>query len=167
MSTCAKCGNHFPVWTKVQGKKRNLSSRKYCLDCSPFKKKNTFQLHQEESTDRVLTVHCSSCGRVYPYDRDHRNGSTKSRCNACVTRARQRKLKRQGIEILGGGCLICGYSRCQEALDFHHRDPAEKDFTISHHWNRAWKVLEKEILKCALLCNRCHTEVHAGVSSIP
>src|ERR1700693_435897 len=44
---------------------------------------------------------------------------------------RRRKVKEMGIAYLGGQCQICGYQRCQEALDFHHRDSSQKDFGIA------------------------------------
>ena len=36
MKICEKCGKEFPNWTMINGVKKNLHSRKYCLDCSPF-----------------------------------------------------------------------------------------------------------------------------------
>lgn len=51
----------------------------------------------------------------------------------------------------------CGVDdfRC---LDFHHRDPATKEFNIgSCAWgNRGRPALEKEIAKCDVLCANCH-----------
>ena len=41
MRTCLKCGLDFPIIQKIEGKKRNLSNRKFCLQCSPFGKHNT------------------------------------------------------------------------------------------------------------------------------
>jgi len=39
---------------------------------------------------------------------------------------RRRKIKTKAIEYMGGKCQICGYSRFQGALDFHHVNPATK-----------------------------------------
>ena len=47
------------------------------------------------------------------------------------------------------------------AYDFHHLDPAEKDFSISD--GTSWKWIEPELRKCELLCARCHREVHDGL----
>jgi hypothetical protein len=35
------------------------------------------------------------------------------------------------IAYKGGECSICGYNKCVAALEFHHLNPSEKDFTIS------------------------------------
>lgn len=75
----------------------------------------------------------------------------------------RRKKKIQAVEYKGGCCRICKYKRCMDALQFHHLDPSEKDFSINRAGTWAWVRLIKELDKCVLLCNRCHTEVHAGV----
>lgn len=38
---CRKCNKEFPYHKKINGKVRNLNSRKFCLDCSPFGSRNT------------------------------------------------------------------------------------------------------------------------------
>lgn len=47
-----------------------------------------------------------------------------------------------------------------DKLTFHHRDPAEKSFTIGNlAWGRAFygfKRLQEEIDKCDVLCEDCH-----------
>lgn len=75
---------------------------------------------------------------------------------------RRRALRAQAIAFLGGACRICGYHRCHEALDFHHLDPGEKDFQISRGLTNLAQMVP-ELQKCALLCSRCHREVHAGL----
>lgn len=60
-----------------------------------------------------------------------------------------------------GGCKICGYNKCLEALEFHHIDPKQKDGNISRITNV--DRLNKEIDKCVLLCSNCHREFHAGM----
>lgn len=64
-------------------------------------------------------------------------------------------------------CEICGYNKCIEALDFHHRDPSKKDFTISSTRKGgkgvgSWPELKKELDKCILVCSNCHREIHAA-----
>lgn len=36
---------------------------------------------------------------------------------------RRRQIKRKLVEEAGGRCLICGYDRCQQVLQFHHLIP--------------------------------------------
>ena len=71
------------------------------------------------------------------------------------------------IDLSGGKCLLCGYQRCPEALEFHHRDEGGKDFSISDKgYSRSWARVRAEIAKCVLLCANCHREVHVGLQSL-
>ena len=72
-------------------------------------------------------------------------------------------LKSRSVYVLGGECQICGYNRCNKALEFHHLNAQEKDFTISKVANRSWDSLEKELKKCILVCANCHREIHDGM----
>lgn len=86
------------------------------------------------------------------------------RCRPCrvdaVHRRRQR-VKQMSIEYLGGCCSRCGYKRYNGALEFHHRNPAEKDFEVSA--SLSWDKIQLELDKCDLLCSNCHREVHEEI----
>ena len=79
-------------------------------------------------------------------------------------RYKKRALKHQLVKYKGGKCENCGYDTCEGALQFHHRNPQEKDFTIAHiNFNGDIISLEKlyqEVDKCSLLCANCHFEQH-------
>lgn len=68
--------------------------------------------------------------------------------------------KLKAIRHLGGKCSTCGYDKCPAALDFHHTNPKQKDFTLSRFSRAAWNKLQKELEKCILLCANCHRELH-------
>jgi hypothetical protein len=59
------------------------------------------------------------------------------------------------LEKLGGKCVECG---CTETLEFDHIDPSTKSFNISAGYLKPIEVLEEELSKCQLLCNKCHIE---------
>ncbi len=81
---------------------------------------------------------------------------------------RRKNIRKQAIEHLGSKCQICGYNKCLEALDFHHRDSKIKSFGISTDGNtRSWARVKSEIEKCVLICSNCHREVHAGITQLP
>jgi DNA invertase Pin-like site-specific DNA recombinase len=71
----------------------------------------------------------------------------------------RKRTKIQLVEYKGGECEKCGYKKCIDALEFHHKDPNEKDFTIS---GKSWSFerLKKEADKCILVCSNCHKEIH-------
>ena len=81
------------------------------------------------------------------------------------TSSYRREVKRKLIEYKGGKCQICGYNRYQEALEFHHLDPSQKDFTISGG-TKSFESLKPEVDKCILVCANCHREIHAGLIKI-
>ena len=68
-------------------------------------------------------------------------------------------------EARGGKCLRCGYNKCMQALEFHHLDPSQKEFTISNDHFRLQEAIN-ESKKCILLCSNCHKEFHAGMWEI-
>jgi len=43
---------------------------------------------------------------------------------------------------------------------FHHDDIEDKEDTISQILSKRWSEIEKEIVKCKLLCDNCHRELH-------
>lgn len=71
----------------------------------------------------------------------------------------RKRTKMELVKYKGGCCVECGYNKCIEALQFHHLDPLEKDFTIS---GKSWSFerLKNEVDKCILLCANCHIEIH-------
>ena len=54
------------------------------------------------------------------------------------------------------GCISCGVSN-PLVLEFDHRNPAEKSFTIGVRWpNISLEALQKEVAKCDVRCANCH-----------
>lgn len=83
-----------------------------------------------------------------------------------VTKRRQ-QLKKMAIEYKGGKCFICGYNRCDAALEFHHLDPSEKDFGVAQNgYTRGWEKIKKELDKCICVCANCHREIHNGIINL-
>ena len=81
---------------------------------------------------------------------------------------RREKVRLMAVEYKGSRCQVCGYERCIEALGFHHLDPTQKDFGISHKgYTRSWEKVKEEVEKCILLCANCHREAHAGKLQLP
>lgn len=83
-------------------------------------------------------------------------GYAKDRAAKC--RAERREL----ADSLKNACISCGYSRCKQALDFHHRDGADKDTEVSKLVKAMASVkrIMAEIAKCDVVCANCHRERH-------
>jgi 5-methylcytosine-specific restriction endonuclease McrA len=95
---------------------------------------------------------------------DKRNYADRREYLISAVQKRRKKIRQMAVEYKGGRCSICGYSRCVEALEFHHLDPQSKDFGISDKgYTRSWKKVKEELDRCVILCANCHREVHAGL----
>lgn len=80
--------------------------------------------------------------------------------NAANVRRWRQRTKQALVDYKGGSCVRCGYSRCLAALEFHHTDPNEKDFTISGSLVANIEKMKIEVDKCILVCSNCHREIH-------
>ncbi len=91
------------------------------------------------------------------------------RCLQCRREAvvrRRRRAKEILVAEAGGCCRLCGYSRCPAALEFHHLDPATKEFGLAQAGvARSLDRMRDEARKCVLLCSNCHAEVESGLRS--
>lgn len=115
-----------------------------------------------------LQKHCPICekifttnihNRIYCYEcsPEQKNGSAE------YQKTKKRVIKHKLIMYKGGKCQRCGYDKCEGSLQFHHRNPKEKDFTVSAiNLNKEFsmEVLYTEVDKCDLLCANCHGEIH-------
>jgi hypothetical protein len=209
----------------IDGKLRTLSSRRFCVECSPFGAHNTSAHPQEDprvrrraswvryskrrrfwmkaQLVRARGGRCEDCAysrTISALEFHHRDASTKDfslggflggierarieadkcflLCANChrirharsktnsghpVVRFRQR-MKLRSVAALGGICRGCGFASPVDALEFHHLDPAGKEFAISVDGvPRSWPRIEAELAKCVLLCANCHRETHAGL----
>ena len=85
-------------------------------------------------------------------------------CKKCMVeydRNKRHRIKEKLVEYKGGKCEICGYDRCLNALDFHHKNKQEKSFALnSANFNRSFEELKREADKCILVCSNCHREIH-------
>ena len=168
MPVCRKCGTAFPSRIKIDGKFHILSTRKFCLSCSPFGKHNTKAQIGDNGEKR-----CPKCKKTLPIHEfnNRRNGiGTSSYCRKCTiiqVLERTRLIKEKSISYKGGQCLICGYARCIAALEFHHLDSSKKDFSISSCKLAKFEKIRIELDKCILVCSNCHREIHSGLVIIP
>lgn len=116
------------------------SKTKYCPRCKANKNKDDF--FKNRST---LSSYCKKC--MYEFNAENRK-TFKIKC----------------VEYKGGKCIKCDYNKSMAALEFHHRNPTEKDFQLSgSQLNKQCYLSDKiknELDKCDLLCSNCHREEH-------
>ncbi len=70
---------------------------------------------------------------------------------------RERDKRRQLIiKLKSVPCADCGKKYPYFVMDFDHRDPSQKLFTVSAMGTRSIKILLREIAKCDIVCANCH-----------
>lgn len=74
---------------------------------------------------------------------------------------RWRRIKDKAVEYKGGCCCKCGYNKHSAALEFHHINPEEKEFTWTKLRLKSWDKIIKELDKCVLVCANCHNIEHS------
>lgn len=164
MTECLKCNAKIPTWVEIDGKRRNLNSRKYCLTCSPFGEHNTKKLNEFEGD--LNQIHkskpmrqCRVCRKTY----EGGHHKHKDLCDTCKSYLQRKNSKEKAVELKGGKCQFCGYNKCVQALDFHHLDMSQKSAGVSSIFHMSWDKIEAEIDKCVLVCANCHGEIHDGL----
>lgn len=159
---CFKCNEQFHNFVIIDGKRKNLQNRKYCLKCSPFGLHNTSRLENYDKTNNNTTFLCKKC-KQEKLKNGKRKGYT---CHSCWLREeankkliQSRNYKNKLVEMKGGECKMCGYCKNISALEFHHLD--DKNFIVSSgSRNKINEKIINEINKCDLLCCNCHKKVH-------
>lgn len=151
---CQKCGDSFSQSLMIDGKKRNLQNRKFCLVCSPFGVHNTSNLSFTKEEKK-----CQSCNKVIT-----RKNEKGKKCWVCTNKENREKKIKQIQELVGTSCWLCGYNKTWAALDLHHVYSHTKVFQLTtRELQFSWNKIEIELRKCALLCCRCHREFHVGL----
>ena len=144
--TCSVCGESKPATTEyfTTNGKRGLHTQ--CRVCKAAKAKKNYDANKDnpEWVER------------------QRKAAAKHR-DSGKARARRDRYKQEFVDMKGGKCQRCGYDKCLDALEFHHKDPSVKETmlnknTLANTGRR--EELLAELEKCELLCSNCHREVH-------
>jgi len=151
---CRQCKKEFPQNIIIDGKKRCLANRKFCLECSPFG-----NLNRRSDTPGVdKTPRDKVSYKDLPEKRKVQVRMAVKKLGA--------KRKTDLVKLFGGKCKKCDYDKCERALSFHHRNPEKKEFglTIPNLSSHSWEKVLEEAKKCDLYCLNCHAEIENEIS---
>lgn len=168
LSHCQQCQRALPGEPSANPKKS--PPRKFCNSSCAARYNN------RKHPKRKPEGRCKSCRTPVPASRAYcgrpcelegirarsRTHDEKRRQGIQSVVTWRQRIKQQAVAYKGGHCQVCGYDRCIQALQFHHLDATQKDFSVSGK-TMAWERIREEIDKCVLLCANCHAELHAGI----
>lgn len=152
-STISNHCNKHGLGGRVDGKKR-LSNEKI-NEINEYYKTHT---RQETADFFNISIHSVK----YHVEKKIKllTNEEKSKNNYLHVKTFRQKNKERAVKYKGGKCVKCGYDKCIIALEFHHIDPKEKDFSPSSNMNKSWEKIKLELDKCILVCSNCHREIH-------
>jgi hypothetical protein len=149
---CLICGTLIKL-RPYKGVERKYCSRK----CYHASRNNKY----ESSTKDVRR--CCKCKQYLQHDKF--SGNITRVCTKCSSEISGRTIndkKIKAINELGGKCIICGYNKCNGAMDLHHSDINYKKHAWGKMRGRTLEVIKQWITdeKIVLLCANCHREIH-------
>ena len=144
---CGTCGIEKPLNNFYKYK---TGLRSYCKECNL-------------NNSKKFRANPNNKNKVLEYSRkQYKKPETKAKKYISYS-LRLIKIKKQAVEYKGGKCSVCGYNKCLSALEFHHKNPLEKDIKLNSRGidrRKAFEKLKAELDKCILLCANCHREIH-------
>lgn len=162
---CSQCGGLLPI-DEFSKTRYHYSSK--CKNC-----RIAYAADYRKRPDVILrSIKYRKEYMSNPDNRARKNETTRKWRKGDAPRQRYNQMrrswalmeKRKAIAYKGGACAVCGYDKCEAALEFHHLNPKEKD-GLRAHWT--FDRNKRELDKCILLCCRCHREVHSGTIETP
>ena len=129
---------------------------KICSECKIDKPLDDFSINKAKPDGR--NGKCKKCHVIYVKQHYLRNPKTYKD----AVKRRQIKIKEFVKEYKSKKiCIICGESRWW-VLEFHHRNPSEKEVALSNIHLKGWseKKNKEELEKCDILCANCHRDLH-------
>lgn len=137
-----------------------ISGYVYCHDCFTAAKNKKAKIKSYKPKIKIEKLDkCTSC--FTQLTSENRKVNLCKQCHLLKLKNKRNELKKQLIKIKGGCCEYCGYDKNHAALQFHHKDPTQKDFQISQKLQHGISdEILTEVSKCLLLCANCHFELH-------
>lgn len=131
---------------------------KVCGKCGIEKSEAQFTLHKKEKDG--LNCWCRACSREASIQY-HNNRF------AIVKRRSVKQNRRQRIEnnsfileyLKTRSCVDCGLKDVR-VLEFHHKNPMDKKYSIGRMRDKSRELIEQEINKCDVVCANCHRIRH-------
>ena len=164
---CQHCKKDFFPVTYFQGKRKWLRGRRTCFECVPYATPSlggtAIRSRNTPDGKRQCRI-CNEFKTLTEFSPTNKFGNLNSYCKPCAkkkNRKPKQRFKEECIVYKGGSCIRCGYNKCPAALEFHHREPNEKEFSLRDvNEVTLTQKIKAELDKCDLVCSNCHKEIH-------
>lgn len=131
------------------GESKGVPGHKWCPGCKTDKLMANFSANKKNSDGK--DSYCKDCISVKSKKYFHSRNEKRT------------LVKAKYVSLLGNKCSVCGAENLPIACyQFHHNDPAVKEYQISNFLSGYKKDIEREIKKCSLVCANCHQVIHAN-----
>jgi hypothetical protein len=138
---------------KAKSNKDGLYS--YCKECNSIRRKKEYYADIEKAKRKSLKYYYDNQEKVLKQCAEYREK------NRDEIYQRDKKRNDNFLKFKSSlVCECCGYNKCSAALDFHHKDPNEKDINVGRLRKSTMERILQEISKCIVLCKNCHYELH-------
>jgi hypothetical protein len=128
---------------------------KTCPKCSTAKELTSYTKNTTKK-DGLNSI-CKSCQNAYTRDHYSKNKAYyKSK-----SKQHRDRLRTITDRLKDVPCMDCGVKYPPYVMDFDHRDPKDKSFTVASAQSQSLVSsdrLEEEIAKCDVVCSNCHRE---------
>ena len=140
-------GNVYGTWEVVSKSASKRGHTYWNVRCQHCGKERTYEgCHLKNGNAQICRCAQNKEIRICPICRkqyETNEKSTRQFCYECsphyenskgrakTITAIRKAIKRNLVTYKGGKCQVCGYDKCIEAMQFHHKNPDEKDFSIS------------------------------------
>jgi len=130
---------------------------KICSKCQSLKEENQFS----PKTNGKLNSWCKECIRTHNREKYKNNSDERKRVRKNVKNIYNRNREYVLQYLSDKSCSQCPENHIA-ALDFHHRDPNQKEQSIARLSRNGISLdrIKKEIEKCDILCSNCHRKLH-------
>lgn len=164
---CILCNKEFCPATYFEGKRLWRRGRRQCFECvpySPSRRGSSFTKTRNTLDGKRQCRICKEFKVLDEFSPTNSYGNLNSYCKNCAakkTRKPKQRFKEECVAYKGGSCVKCGYNKCPAALEFHHRDPTQKEFSLRDIYTVILSDdIKIELDKCDLVCSNCHKEIH-------
>lgn len=176
MKKCSGCKIDKPLDCFYKNRSSSDGYNSYCRVCW----REVIKKNISKNPERRKEIKRASAKRVWARNpelqrakwrelsKNNYNGRKETERKSNIKRKKHyAEMKQDAINLLGGKCINCGYNKSNHALEFHHKNPKDKEYAIgsrmafiSSNSKSSYLDVIDELNKCILLCKNCHAELH-------